>query len=717
MARPLAWIPFAVLVLALAAASGSGCGSGSNSASGPGDGGSASGSDGQGLSDTTLFGGDAGQQLVVDPANATLTVTGPGATQQFTAHFAGDATPLTASWTLDVAGLGTIDGTGLFTASGLLGGQANVTAHVGNATGSTIFTVALKLQDNPGNVPAGTQTQLQGGGTADAAFAWLYPYDGTVFPRGLAAPVLQFAGTAPDATLLHVSFNTLDYQGYYGASNPGQITLTPQLWQTITESASGTVTVQLTKISGGQVTGPITESWIIAQGSLKGTVYYNSYSSALVGGGVQNGAVLSIKPGGNAQLLIGGPSEGQCTVCHAVSADGSTLIAAHPTPAAGNNYQSSSAYDLKNAAAEEFHSDSRADYAFGGLYPDGSLFMSLATFASSNDADYPQAPNVPGTQGLGAHPAQLVQTKTGTVVAAPGWDGVVANSVTPSFSPDGKKIAFTHYDKDQGHTLAVMGFALATSTFSGLTDFATDPNNFLCWPTFTPDTGWVIYQTDNRADYGTWNSASSPPGTFDAKGDLYIAHLASNTTARLDLVDGYRNGNLYLPYGTQEATVNYEPTVLPVAVGGYYWVVFTSRREYGSTIVTTDQEDQARKKLWVAAIDIDNPEHPSASAHDISHPAFYLPGQEEPAGNSRGFWALDPCQQNGTDCQTGDQCCSGFCRQSTGPDGGPTFACVAPPVGCSQQYEKCTQDADCCACGNGQQTKCINSYCACIGAQ
>jgi hypothetical protein len=497
------------------------------------------------------------------------------------------------------------------------------------------------------------------------------------------------------------------------------VTLSPQLWQTITESASSTdaVKVQITKISGGMVTGPATETWTIAQGSLKGTVYYNSYSSALVGGGVQNGAVLSIKPGGTAQLLIGGTAEGQCTVCHAVSADGSTLIAAHPTPSAANNYQSSSAYDLKNNASQIYEQDTSADYAFGGLYPDGSLFMSLATFASSNDADYPQAPNVPGTQGVGAHPAQLMNTATGAVIPAPGWDGVVSNSVTPAFSPDGSKIAFTHYDKDQGHTLAFMDFVLASHTFSALTDFATDPTNFLCWPAFTPDTEWVIYQTDNRADYGTWNSANTPPGTFDAKGDLYVAHLPSNTTTRLDSVDGYANGQLYLPYGTVEATLNYEPTVLPVAVGGYYWVVFTSRRDYGNTIVTSDQEDQPRKKLWVAAIDIDNPEHPSTSAHDISHPAFYLPGQEEPAGNSRGFWALDPCQANGTDCLTGDQCCSGYCRQATGADGGATFECVAPPTGCSQEYEKCAVVGDCCSCGNGEQTACINSFCACLGAQ
>ncbi|HEY1695295.1 MAG TPA: hypothetical protein VGG39_24170 [Polyangiaceae bacterium] len=710
----------AAFVLALAAVLAAGCGGGGSSGN-PGvstDAGMPA-SDAHTGGDSTLFGGDAGQQLVIDPAAATLTVHGPGATQQFTAHWAGTTAALTATWTLDIVGLGTIDPTGLFTASGTLGGQTTVTAHVGNASASTNFTVILAIQDNPGNVPSATQTQLQAGGTADPQLAWLYPYDGTVFPRGLAPPVLQFAGTAPDAVLVHISFASLDYQGFYGASNPAAVTLTPQLWQTITESASGadTVKVAVTKISGGQVSGPVTESWTIAQGSLKGTVYYNSYSSALVGGGVQNGAVLSIKPGGDAQLLIGGPATGQCTVCHAVSSDGSTLIAAHPTPAAANNYQSSSAYDLKTNASEVFHSDSRSDYAFGGLYPDGTLLMSLATFPSSNDADYPQAPNVPGTQGLGAHPSQLIQTSTGAVIPAAGWDGVVGNSVTPAFSPDGKLIAFTHYDEDQGHSLAVMGFDLASKTFSGLKDFATDPSNFLCWPAFSPDAEWVVYQTDNRADYGTWNSANTPPGTFDAKGDLFIAHLASGTTARLDLVNGYRNGALYLPYGSPEADVNFEPTMLPVAVGGYYWVVFTSRRMYGDTIVTGDQEDQPRKKLWVAALDIDNPEHPSTAAHDISHPAFYLPGQEEPAGNSRGFWALDPCQANGTDCQTGDQCCSGYCRQSTGPDGGPTFACVPTPTGCAQEYEKCAQAADCCACGGGAQTECINDHCACIGAQ
>lgn len=73
------------------------------------------------------------------------------------------------------------------------------------------------------------------------------------------------------------------------------------------------------------------------------------------------------------------------------------------------------------------------------------------------------------------------------------------------------------------------------------------------------------------------------------------------------------------------------------------------------------------KKLWVAAIDINGYTDRKLSASDLkrsdpSHPPFYLPAQELVAGNSRGFWVLDPCHENGQDCGSGDQCCEGFCR-------------------------------------------------------
>ncbi|HEY8088510.1 MAG TPA: hypothetical protein VIF09_11710, partial [Polyangiaceae bacterium] len=120
MASRLTWLPLALLVLSLSATSaGSGCGSSSDQPPASDDG----GSDGTGGDDSSLFGDGTGQALVVEPKAPTLTVTGPGATEQFTAHFAGDSTPLQATWTIDVANIGTIDQSGLFSASGLMGGQ------------------------------------------------------------------------------------------------------------------------------------------------------------------------------------------------------------------------------------------------------------------------------------------------------------------------------------------------------------------------------------------------------------------------------------------------------------------------------------------------------------------------------------------------------------------------------------------------------------------
>jgi hypothetical protein len=690
--------------LALAAAmmvagiGGAACGHGNDSAAGADSGPGTTDAGGDG---GNLFGGDAAQALVVQPQGAMLVVNGPGVTQQFHAYVNGSTTPAASvQWTVDVAAIGSIDSTGLFTATGLVGGQVTIAASVGSLQGQTLLTVVLQLQDNPGNIPPGTQQQLLGGGTADPAFAWLYPYSGTVFPRGLLPPTLQFAGTAPDAVLVQVSFSSLQYQGFYGASNPGQVALSPQLWTTITQTASGsdTVKVQLTKISGGQVSGPITESWTIAQGTLKGTVYYESrYSTP-----TDNGATMRIRPGAaQPDVLLG-----NCNVCHYVSADGSTIVATLDTGVP----ITSGAYDLGNDAGVLSLKPDET-YTFGALYKDGSFLMSCGSAT------------IPGIGNDGPVVSHLYDTKSGAQIPAAGWDGVITNGAMPTFSPDGNHIVFNHFDTGQGHTLALMDFAPSTYTFSNLADLVTDPSHYLGWPAFTPDSNWIVYDADNRTDFATWSAVTSGTGV-DAKSDLQIAQISSMTTASLDSLNGLLNGQYYLPFGeTAEGHMNYDATVLPVAVGGYYWVVFTSRREYGNTINTPDPYYNTpsttagalpwRKKLWVAALDIDNPEHPSTSAHDISHPAFYLPGQDLQTGNYRGFWALDPCAANGNVCESGDECCSGYCRQTT-EDGGMVLACV-PPQGCANEYEKCSTSADCCQAAQGYQ--CINGFCAQPSAQ
>jgi hypothetical protein len=631
--------------------------------------------------------GSATGALTIKPQNPTLTVTVPGAagTQLFQAFLNG--TPGVAAWSIDNPSIGTINNGGNFVASGTAGGTTVVTAQAGSAKATTTLTVNLDITANTGMVPASVQTQLKAGGPADPTFVWLYPYNNTIFPRGLTGPVLQFGGTAPDDVYVHITATGLNYQAFFGASTPAAVTLAATDWTTISETAGGNnaLTVAVTKISGGVVSGPITQTWTIAEGSLKGTVYYNSYDSAL-GGGM--GTILKMKPGTPASVLVGGSAG--CMVCHAVSSDGSTLTASNA------DYTSGQSYSLAPAGATAVVAQPNADFSFAGLYSDGTLALTNPAMAGS----WP--PNVPGTGSIegGQRVSQLVNPKTGAVIAAPGFDGVVTNALMPTFSPDGKKVVFNHYDTGMGHSIAVMDFDFATKTFSGLTDVTTDAAHYLGWPAFLPDSAEFVYHADSGADFATWQMDTA---------NIEMVDLATKTVTPLNALNGLlASGTVYLPYGSSDINMNYEPTVLPVAVGGYYWVVFTSRREYGNTITAPDpwQTGPAiRKKLWVAAIDL-NP----MPGKDPSHPAFYINDQELEAGNMRGFWTLDPCEANGLGCASGDQCCTGFCRTGTS-DGGTALVCVPPPTsGCAQEYEKCTTTADCCGASQGYQ--CINGYCA-----
>jgi hypothetical protein len=654
--------------------------------------------DGMGSGDGSPFGdvnfggdGQAGT-LTVTPQNPVLTVTegGPSVTQQFKALEQGN--PVAASWSLDTPGIGTIDANGLFTASGTLGGTADVTAQVGSDLGSTTLTIKLQIDENPGGVSTATQTQLQAGGSGDPAFKFVYPYDATVFPRGLLPPLLQFAGTAATAYYVHISSANIDYQGFYGAGP--NVSMTLATWNSIIESVGpkDTLKVQVTKISGSTVSGPITENWTIAQGALKGTLYYNSYDSSIGSGG----AVLRIKPAATTpDLFISG-----CSVCHAVSANGNVLVANHA------NYLSGASYDLSsgNVNPPVIHEQSDSSFGFGALYPDGTLLLSNASIGNSSwDSNTGGGPNVVGfgTLSGGERASHLYNPQTGAVVGAPGFDGVVTHALMPSFAPDGKMVAFNSYDTGTGHTLSTMTFNVGTKTFAGLTQVVNEAANFPGWPFFTPDSKEVIYHVTNDGDYATFSYNTGLANV----GQLKMVDLASKTVTPLNEANGYDgNGKLYLPYGADDQDKNYEPTVLPVAVGGYYWVVFTSRRNYGTQLTANSPTASNRKKLWVAAIDIN-----ATPGKDPSHPAFYLPGQELAAGNMRGFWALDPCKQNGNDCSSGDECCTGFCRQVNG-DGGAEFTCIPPPGGCSNEFEKCTSSGDCC--GVSQGYSCINGFCA-----
>ncbi|MGA7120174.1 MAG: hypothetical protein WBY94_08760, partial [Polyangiaceae bacterium] len=162
------------------------------------------------------------------------------------------------------------------------------------ATGPSAPPTSVAINDCPGNLSPATVSALQAGGPVPASMKWLYPYEGTVFPGGLPAPTLQWSQTSPpDGAYLHLHSKSFDYAGCFAGGDPPELAIPQTAWDKAWEQGTGVndpLTVEVTTVTGGIVAGPLRESLSFARGSLKGVVYYNTYTSQIAG---NNGAVMS----------------------------------------------------------------------------------------------------------------------------------------------------------------------------------------------------------------------------------------------------------------------------------------------------------------------------------------------------------------------------------------------------------------------------------------
>ncbi|HEY4120621.1 MAG TPA: hypothetical protein VGM56_22305, partial [Byssovorax sp.] len=71
------------------------------------------------------------------------------------------------------------------------------------------------------------------------------------------------------------------------------------------------------------------------------------------------------------------------------------------------------------------------------------------------------------------------------------------------------------------------------------------------------------------------------------------------------------------------------------------------------------------------------------------------------------FWVLDPCKADGSSCETGDQCCNGFCEPN-GQGGALVCSNMSHNGMCSMTNEKCTTSSDCC---DQMNDSCIGGFC------
>jgi Tol biopolymer transport system component len=538
----------------------------------------------------------------------------------------------------------------------------------------------------PSGLGAASLKALLAGGSA-GSLRYLYPYAQTVFPRGLGSPTLMWDGGNADYVYVHIKSSLFEYKGCLAPTKAGQVLIPQDVWAAAgvhARGASDPFAVSLTLISGSTVTGPITESIVIAPATLKGSVYYNTYSTKLLSatsGG--SGAVLRIEPGQTASVFLG---QSGCTGCHAVSANGTRMVAA---PVGGGGTYVLTANATPNPTPLVSNA---TDASFVGLSPDGKLYIGSAHPGGTGGPRSGSATNITN--------AALYETDTGNTVSG---SGIPTGAMMPTFSPDGTLIAFTDSAINNGQGLATMTFDNAGRKASGYKKIfqASGSGSYPGWPFFLPDNKAVVFSAGSATDYSGSGVGLSFGGVVSVglsgapASDLFVVDVATGTSTILAQAMGFASpadvtsNKTYLPFGaSEELHHNYDPTVSPVAAGGYFWVFFDSYRHYGN--------EGLQRQLWGAAIDV------SADGKyvtDASHPAFYLTGQELGTGNHRAFTALDPCRADGASCTSGVDCCDGFCSNGT---------CGVKIPRCSNVDEACGPGHMCC----DPTVQCINGFCA-----
>ncbi|MFT3926906.1 MAG: hypothetical protein QM778_30450 [Myxococcales bacterium] len=544
--------------------------------------------------------------------------------------------------------------------------------------------------DNPAGLSADKLGKLMAGGSS-TGMRVLYPYEGTVFPRGLKAPLMMWDGSNADAIYLHISAKGFDYKGCLKPTANGRIQIPANVWTQAgarTQGPAEPFSIELSFLSGDTARGPLTRKLVIANATLSGSIFYNSYETS--GGGFGGGgAIQRIQPGKDAAQFA---RQGTCTGCHSVSANGSRLVASEATGITGTG----SVYQIAPMTpANPAPSHGIASGSFVGISPDGSVYVSSASSLTVgpllNGGVLPPA----------AASSGLYETDSGNAVNN---SGIPTTAMMPTFSPDGNLLVFNDNAQSSGHALSLMDYDAKNRKVANARSIYSHATLYPGWPFLLPDNGGAVFALGSDSAFDGNGVGISAAIARGPESDIYVVDVKSKQATLLakamgfDKVADASSNKTYLPFGSEELHQAYYPTVSPVASGGYFWIFFDSMRHYGN--------QGFKRQLWGSALKV------SADGKytgDPSSPAFYVSGQDFDTSNHRAFTALDPCKKDGDGCRSGADCCGGYCNFP--PAGEFTVdqlgMCSSTKQECAKDGERCSDVSDCC----GEATQCINRYC------
>ena len=573
----------------------------------------------------------ADQELVIDgPAPVTSAYTAVG---RFDDGHTEDITSQVA-FSLEDASLGTFAG-GAFTSTTTHGGRTRVGADLAGVHGDTGLVLKIKqTYSDPSATGLPVDPTAPFGGPADPSRApdVVYPNDGVLLPPNLKLLEVHFLPGANN-TLFEISFESplTDVKVYTRCTLPmnGGCIYTPDatVWSWIAETNRGgdpvTVHARATDDTGTGVGTSGDISIAFSYQDIRGGIYYWKAS----GGTTNESAIMRYDFGSTTQTAAErfvGPNmaNGKCVGCHALSHDGTKLVAA----AGGWDVKDDLLVDVATAT----RTATPAKAAFASWNPDGTKYVGVY-------AD-PSTPSYNLMMYDGATGAQTGVIDVGATAAA-------ATS-HPDWSADGTRIVYVTAGQayEQG--------ANNQRFYQGRIDMVTDqgggtfgaPTTIVpalagknrYYPSFSPDGKLLAFNESTCASGSTGvdcNADSDPTATvYLVKPEATATPLLlakANAPGKTDAgATALRNS------WPKWAPFEFQRTQTPGS--RVMWLTFSSSRNYGLRTPPpgTSPEASTGALLWMVAVDPDL----AAQGQDASYPAFCLPFQDVTTSNHIAQW-------------------------------------------------------------------------------
>ncbi len=408
----------------------------------------------------------------------------------------------------------------------------------------------------------------------------VYPADGTLMPRNVAAPTFQWEGPEGGRYRLTLATSSRIYEVY---TSDWRWHPSDAIWENIAAAAfDEPVVTHVAELDGtGAITRGPEVGFSLSAASVEGAVYYWAPS--------QSGIVRLPMGETSPELFLSG-TVFNCVGCHALSPDGSRLAY---TRSAGGTPIGTLGIIGTDDAREQF-------------VPEGGLGLYYPSFAPDN---------VRVAAGRNGE-IVVLDSDTGDIVeTVPRPEGTSANF--PTWSPRDDAMVFAAGDRSMMDSLGVSRAGLVrvrrNSLGWGDPEWLVErgaagglPEN-LYYPAYSPDARWIVF---NRSQ-GDAAIGGSPEDSA-----LWLVSAERGTPLRLDAANG------------PDAVTNSWPRWAPASADGTLWIAFTSNRAYGRIVSGNPQ-------IWIAGV---NPGW-AAPGHDPSAAAFWMPAQDPGASNHVAYWA------------------------------------------------------------------------------